>query len=151
MPPSTFDHYRPAGATVDCPAGVYRVVGVDDESVTLLRVGDAEGRRVNTGETVAVDRQALAGFVTAENPDGRPSPGAAIAALGGAAYWSTRAFVGELLAHPLASAAAVAVVVAGAVGDGIVAAPTPVFGAALLVGSLGLAYVGSGRLSGTAR
>ncbi|WP_380674964.1 hypothetical protein [Salinigranum sp. GCM10025319] len=62
------------------------------------------------------------------------------------AYWSGRAFVREVAAHPLPSAVALAFVVTGFVGDGVVPVSDTVLGASILVGSLALAYVGSGRL-----
>ncbi|QIB72785.1 hypothetical protein G3I44_01970 [Halogeometricum borinquense] len=45
--PAVYDHYRADDAAVS--DGVYRVVGTDDETVTLLRVADADGRRSNVG------------------------------------------------------------------------------------------------------
>ncbi|WP_254523410.1 hypothetical protein [Natrinema caseinilyticum] len=62
------DHVRPIEA--DRPDGIYRVVGTSREAVTLLRVGDADGRRVSTGEIVTVSADDLEGFDRAENPDG---------------------------------------------------------------------------------
>jgi hypothetical protein len=61
-------------------------------------------------------------------------------------YWSVRAFLEELAARPLASLVAFAFVVAGTFGDSTVPLPEPVFGAAVVVGTLALAAVGSGRL-----
>jgi hypothetical protein len=64
-----YDHYRPtAEATVT--DGVYRVVGTDAETVVLVRVADASGRRENTGRIVTVSRETLTGtFASAANPD----------------------------------------------------------------------------------
>lgn len=142
--PTVFDHLRPTDD--DYPDGVYRVVGTAEESVTLLRVGDADGRRVTTGDVVTVDREDLSRFDAAENPDGRRSPGAAVTALVEAVYWSVRTFFGQLAAHPLATAVTVALVVVGAVGDGLAGVPAVASDLFVLVGVLGLAYVGSGRL-----
>lgn len=50
-------------------AGTFRVVGVGPDEVTLLRVTDASGRRVNSGELVAVPREAFDSLDAAENPD----------------------------------------------------------------------------------
>jgi hypothetical protein len=144
--PSPSDHLRPSEPDADTPAGVYRVVGVDDETVTLLRVGDANGFRVVTGETYAVARTALDGFAPAETPDSRRSVGPALGDAMSTGYWSVRAFLEELAARPLASLAAFAFVVAGTFGDSTVPLPEPVFGAAVVVGTLALAAVGSGRL-----
>ncbi len=65
--PQPYDHVR-VSAQGPVPAGIYRVVGTG-EKVTLLRVGDAEGRRETTGEVVQVSRSAYDGFETAPNPD----------------------------------------------------------------------------------
>lgn len=45
------EHYRSSGQVV--PAGIYRVVGIPGD-VTVLRVGDPDGRRRHTGEIVSV-------------------------------------------------------------------------------------------------
>jgi hypothetical protein len=142
--PATYDHLRPTDA--DLPDGVYRVVGTGETTVTLLRVADADGRRVATGEVVAVDRADLDGFEPVGNPDGNRPVGAAVASRLRTAYWSVRAFGRQLLAHPLASAAALALVLVGTGGDGVVPLPDVALGVSILLGSLGLAYVGSGRL-----
>jgi len=68
--PTVYDHYR---LTDGSDAGaVFRVVGVDDERVTLLRITDTEGNREATGELrhVAHDRLDRA-FAPADNPDPR--------------------------------------------------------------------------------
>jgi len=141
---SVYDHYRASeSAHTD---GVYRVVGADDEGVTLLRVGDARGRRVNTGETVRVTHDELGGFEEAENPGGFSLAGALVSAPG-TAYWSVLSFAGEVRAHPLPSTVALALVLTGYLGDGAVPLPDAVLGVFAVAGVLGLAYVGSGRLS----
>ncbi len=129
--PSVGDHLRATGAR---DRGTYRVVGVDDRGVTLLRVGDGEGRRVHAGETVRVERGALGAFEPAEAPETGEW------GVGTAAYWSVRASGRELAARPLAAGAGVALVTAGTAARG------PLGGGLLLFGSLVLAYVGSGRL-----
>ena len=126
--------------------GVYRVVGTDDGRVTLLRVADADGRRAHTGEVVRVDREALRGFEPAAEPAERRSLRTVGASALETAYWSGRAFVQEVAAHPLPSTVALALVVVGFAGDGVVPVPEVVLGTSILVGSLALAYVGSGRL-----
>lgn len=61
------DHVRAdTGAPVE--PGVYRVVGRDDESVTLLRVVE-DGRRVHSGIAVRVPLVDLDAFAPADNPD----------------------------------------------------------------------------------
>ena len=168
--PSVSDHLRPDADRVDDDAdhedpghagspgraddpghedyadGVYRVVGTDDERVTLLRVADADGRRAHTGEVVRVDREALRGFEPTAEPAGRRSLQRAAASALETAYWSGRAFVREVAAHPFPSVVALAFVAVGLGGDGVVPVPDVVLGASIFVGSLALAYVGSGRL-----
>lgn len=136
--PSVYDHLRPVDA--DYPDGVYRVVGTDP--VVLLRVGDANGRRVTTGDVVTVDDGELAGFEPAANPDANRSLAARVASVPRTLYWSVRVFVSELAAHPIPAAVAVALVAVGEfapVSDGVA-------GGATFLGALVLAYVGSGRL-----
>lgn len=87
--PAVYDHYRPADADFDAATDsgaspdddtatdasertVYRVVGVDDDRVTLLRLTDAEGNREATGELRYVTRPELeSDFVSAGDPDPR--------------------------------------------------------------------------------
>lgn len=132
------DHLRADGTTD--PPGVYRVVGVDERGVTLLRVGDEEGRRVHTGEVVRVAHADLAAFTPAAAPPRDRSSASALAL----AYWSLRAFTAELAARPLASAVGVALVVAGSVGP----IPSLPAGGLIFGGGCLLAYVGGGRLRG---
>ena len=142
--PSVYDHYRTTDA--DYEDGVYRAVGTDDETVTLLRVGEPDGRRVNTGEVITVSRDELDGFESSENPDGNRPFGEILLSVPETAYWSVRAFTEELIARPLPAAAALGLVLAGALGEGIIPVPDIGLGVLILVGSLGLAYIGSGRL-----
>ncbi|SEQ46989.1 hypothetical protein [Natrinema salaciae] len=142
--PTLRDHVRPTDS--DYPSGIYRVVGTSDETVTLLRVGNADGRRVTTGEIVRVGRDELEGFEPAENPDGTRPLAAVVASKLEMAYWAVRVFGRQLAAQPLPSAVAVAVLATGYFGDRLVSLPDVVPGVLILVGSLGLAYVGSGRL-----
>ncbi|WP_246986311.1 hypothetical protein [Halorientalis marina] len=141
---SVSDHLRPTDG--DVPAGIYRVVGVGAESVTLLRVGDADGTRVHTGEVVTVTREDLDAFETAANPDGSRSVAAALVRGPEHLYWSVRAFAGQLAASPLLSAGTLAVVVAGAFGEGVLPLSEAGLDALVVAGALGLALVGSGRL-----
>jgi hypothetical protein len=142
--PSVYDHYRTTDG--DYEDGIYRVVGTGNEKITLLRVGDADGRRVNTGELIAVSRNELDGFEKAENPDGNRSLSEKFLSVPETAYWSIRVFAGELVAHPLPASVALGLVLIGSLGDGIVPIPDIGLGALIFVGSLGLAYVGSGRM-----
>ncbi|WP_227355441.1 hypothetical protein [Haladaptatus salinisoli] len=85
------DHYRPIDhASEPC---VYRVVGATDE-VTLLRVTDGNGRRVNTGEIRRIAPSALdAEFERAENPDAGFTPVASVRNALSGLYWSVRKYL----------------------------------------------------------
>lgn len=66
--PAPYEHYRPTDGTAD--PGVYRVVGLDDETVTLLRVTDGDGGRLHGGGIDTVGRARLSEeFVAVANPD----------------------------------------------------------------------------------
>ncbi|WP_226041009.1 hypothetical protein [Natrinema sp. DC36] len=138
------DHVRPT--TGDYPDGIYRVVGTGDESTTLLRVGDADGRRTTTGEIVTVADDDLETFEPVENPDGNRPLSATVASTARMSYWSLRAFGQQLAAQPLPTAVALALVLVGFVGEGVVPFPEIVLTVSVLVGSLGLAFIGGGRL-----
>jgi hypothetical protein len=114
--------------------------------VTLLRVTDADGRRAHTGELVSVDADAFDGFAATDPPVADRSLGTTVASSLATGYWSVRAFGGELCAHPLPTAVAVAVALVGVVGAAATSLPGALVGGLLLAGSLALAYVGSGRL-----
>lgn len=75
--PQPYDHVR-VDADGPIPAGIYRVVGTGAE-VTLLQVGDSDGRRVTTGEVVHVAQTSVEQFETAENPDSGVSLGDVLA------------------------------------------------------------------------
>lgn len=141
--PSPFDHVRPADG--DYRDGIYRVVGTSDDAVTLLRVADADGRRRHTGDVIAVPQEELEGFDRAENPDGNSSPARNVASALEASYWSLRTFARELVANPVPTALFASVLLAGSLELEPVALPDGVHGVLVLAGSLGLAYVGSGR------
>lgn len=130
----------------DYPDGIYRVVGTADGAVTALRVGAADGRRIHTGEVVTIEADDLEGFVAVEDLDRSRSIVARLVTLPSTGYWSARAFASQLRARPVPSAVAMALFVTGAVGDPVVPAPEPVLDAMVLVGGLGLAAIGSGRL-----
>lgn len=123
--------------------GVYRVVGTDERAVTLLRVADADGRRRNTGELVALDRDDLEDLEPAENPDGNRSVGRALAGLVDGLAWQFRAFVDALADRPVASALALALLFGGLLGDRVFQAPEGLFTVAVFAGSLSLAALGA--------
>lgn len=88
--PAVGEHYRPRHG--DYEPGVYRVVGVP-EDVTLLRVGDVDGRRIHPGEISRVSVDALESeFEPAEDPDARFSPAASIRNQLQGLYWQVRRF-----------------------------------------------------------
>lgn len=73
--PAVYDHFRPTGegehgGEAGDAGPVFRVVGVQNDGATLLRVTDADGTRKATGEIrhVTLDRL-YRGFTPAENPD----------------------------------------------------------------------------------
>ena len=142
--PSVYDHYSPADTGY--PDSTYRVVGTGDEGVTLLRVGDADGQRVNTGEIVTVSYDEFERFNAAENPDGNRPVGTAVRSQLEMIYWSLRVFVQQLAAHPLISLLAIAVILVGNFGEGTVPLPDLAYGVLIIFGALGLAYIGNGRL-----
>ena len=143
--PAVYDHLRPS--ETDVPDGIYRVVGVTEETVTLLQVGDADGRRVHTGELIGVTPDDLDGFTSAKNPDGNRPLGDLVRSNVEMVYWSIRVFLVQLTTHPVPAAVAILVLLAGTLGEGVFTLPDRIRGVLILVGSLGLAYVGSGRLS----
>jgi hypothetical protein len=138
------DHLRPTEA--DYPGGVYRVVGTGSEAVVLLRVGDAEGRRVHSGELVTVDTADLDGFEDAEDPSGNRSVGRALFSALEAAAFSFRSVAGSLAANPLPAAVSFALLLAGIVGESVLPVPNIVLTAFVFLGALGIGFVGSGRL-----
>jgi hypothetical protein len=137
------DHIRPVGDTPPLDPGVYRVVGTDATAVTLLRVGDAAGRRVTTGRVLTLAEGGPHGFARAETPDGNRGWSAAVADAGSAIAWQGRVFVGGLAARPLASLAAVGLFLAGQAGDRIVAGPDAAFTVVALLGVLALVSLGA--------
>ena len=144
---SMYDHVRPAdGASVAVDSGVYRIVGLPDDSVTLLRVGDADGRRVNSGEVRQLDAAALQEFEETDNPDGNRSLGATVVGQLGAVYWMLRSFGSNLAAHPLPALVFLAVLAFGTFGASVVSWPELWLDVLVFAGALGVAYVGSGRL-----
>ncbi|MFH5799114.1 hypothetical protein [Haladaptatus sp. CMAA 1911] len=85
------DHYRPAGEPSD--SNVYRVVGREEE-VTMLRVTDTDGDRVNSGEIRRCSVAELdAEFEPAKNPDSRFSPVSSAKNMLSGLYWSFRRFL----------------------------------------------------------
>jgi hypothetical protein len=145
--PAVYDHVRPPASSADTDAalspGVYRVVGVGEETVALLRVGDADGYRVNTGAVTAVDRDALAGFDPADNPDGNRPLGEKVRGVAESVAWNLRAFVAGLLARPALAVVALALVLAGHQGHRVLSVPESWLTAVYFLGVLGVVYLGT--------
>lgn len=142
--PTSYDHV--SLSETEYPDGIYRVVGTSDESVTLLRVGEPDGRRVNTGEVVTVDTEEFASLESAENPDGNRPLGEAVVSIFTTSYWSIWAFARNLVASPLPALVAITLLFVGVVGPGTGFGPEVVFSVLTIVGGLALALVGAGRV-----
>jgi len=143
---SVYDHFslpERESSTVGTTPGVYRVVGIGEDTVALLRVADADGRRAHTGDLLTVDRDRLSAFEPAENPDENRSPSAALAGLVDGLSWQLRTFGRSLAARPLLTAVAVAVLGVGLVGDQFLPGPEWAFSVAVFAGSLGVAAIGA--------
>ncbi|WP_135533612.1 hypothetical protein [Halostella pelagica] len=65
--PSPYDHVRAEDGSL--PDGIYRVVGVGADDVTLLFVADATGSRVHDGRVFTVSHEQYADLPAAPNPD----------------------------------------------------------------------------------
>lgn len=141
--PAVYDHVRPSDSDAALSPGVYRVVGAGERTVALLRVGDAEGYRVNTGEVVRVDRDALAAFEPADNPDGARPLGEKARRFAESVVWNLRAFVAGLLAYPALTVVALALVVVGHQGHRVLSVPEPWLTGVYFLGVLGVVYLGT--------
>lgn len=142
--PALYDHHSPINS--EYSAGVYRVVGVNEEGVTLLRVANSDGTRLHTGIIISVSECEFNGFAPAENPDGNRSIWDAAVSSGEMLYWSVRVFAQQLAQHRLKTGGALALLATGYFGEGVLPLPNPILTAMILVGSLGLAYIATGRL-----
>lgn len=88
--PAVGEHYRPRDRGHE--PGVYRVVGAPAE-VTLLRVADADGRRVHSGALRHVPVDVLESeFEPAADPDAGVSPLATVRNQLQGLYWQVRKF-----------------------------------------------------------
>lgn len=143
---SVSDHVRPRDDDGH-PEGVYRVVGRSADAVTLLRVADPDGTRRHTGELVTVPTAGLDDFVVAAPPERERTPLAVLASVSAGASWSVRAFGQQLRAHPVPTGLGGALVFVGLVGERLLSLSDPAQSGLLLLGSLVLVSVGSGRLS----
>ena len=135
------DHVRPTDDVL--AAGIYRVVGTTEDTVTLLRVSDGDGRRRHTGEVVTIDAEACQTLTVAENPDDNRSIGEQVRSTANDVLWSFRVFGRSLVAHPFQSVVALALLTFGRWGDGLISLPGIAGRLIAVAGILLLAYVGS--------
>lgn len=112
--PTVYDHLRPTSDTV--PDGIYRVVGTDQETLTLLRVADADGIRRSTGTLLQVDRADIEDFEAADNPDGNRPPSARLRSALTMPRWVGRAYLDVISDHPIRGGGTALVFVVGLVG-----------------------------------
>lgn len=139
--PAIGDTYR-AGEDAPVPAGYYQVVGRDETAVTLLRIGDEEGRRRNTGRIESVDRSALDTLEAAEAPR-VDSLGRTTDVL--EALWLSLRMVPENLRdRPAPALLGVALLVVAAVGPAFLDVPTVALGATNLIGAVLLGFAAAG-------
>ena len=114
--------------------------------VTLLRVGDENGRRTTTGTVVHVEADQFEQFEAAENPDSNRSLGRALQLAPRTVYWSVIAFGQQLVNRPVRATVLLALFLGGWLGGRAGAVPEPASTVAVLVGGFGLALLGSGRV-----
>ena len=131
--PDPGDHYR-ADGDAPVPEGDYRVVGRDADGVTLLHVGDGEGRRRHTGRVESVDRSDLPALETADAPGGgaRARVGDAVQGL----WLSARTVPGNLRERPVRSILAVALLAAAAADPAFLTVPPVAVRVANLLGAV---------------
>jgi hypothetical protein len=141
---SLYDHVEVPNS--DHSAGIYRVVGTTDDTVTLLHVADADGRRIHSGRIVSVSHDTYQQLPTASNPDGGGSITDLLASLPATGYWAVRGSARQLSASPLRTLLAVAAVAVGAVGPRALPVSPLVLDGLLLGGILALVVIGEGRV-----
>ena len=141
---SLYDHVEVPNS--DHSAGIYRVVGTTDDTVTLLHVADADGRRIHPGRTVSVSHDTYQQLPTASNPDGGGSITDLLASLPATGYWAVRGSARQLSASPLRTLLAVAAVAVGALGPRALPVSPLVLDGLLLGGILALVVIGEGRV-----
>jgi hypothetical protein len=139
--PNPGDHYR-ANGEGPVPPGYYRVVGRDEDGVTLLYVGDSERRRRHTGRIESVDRSALARLEPAAAPRSGVLTRATDVAEG--LWLSARTVPDNLRDRPRQVLLALALLVAATSGPALVSAPPLVLGVANLLGALLLGAAAAG-------
>lgn len=136
---AVFDHLRLVDG--ELPPGVYRVVGTPAGDVTLLRVADAGGRRVHTGQVHTVPRIDLEGFALGENPDENRALTAMLASQLDGFAWQFRTMGRTVVARPILGTGSLALVAVGLFGDPFLAIPDRVDTMLFLAGALSLFYL----------
>jgi hypothetical protein len=140
-----YDHFQVSSG--DYPNGIYRVVGVGEDTVTLLKIGDEDGRRVHTGEIITLELDEVEKLDRVTDPEPNQRTSAVVKSVLETGYWSLRVFARELAKHPIPTVIAAVFVLLGYSGGGILPSfSSTVSGLLVILGSLGLAYIGSGRL-----
>ncbi|MDZ7746181.1 MAG: hypothetical protein U5K28_06590 [Halobacteriales archaeon] len=143
--PTVGDHLAIEHA--DIQSGVYRVVGVGDQRVTLLLVGDEGARRIHTGQVVsAVDQTALDAFESADPPTRQRSLAESARAGLSVGYWSMRANARQLRARPIQTAAITLLLAGGLLLDVFNLVPEAVASALVIGASILFVLVVVGRL-----
>jgi hypothetical protein len=142
---SVYDHFQVSSG--DYPNGTYRVVGVGEETITLLKIGDEDDRRVHTGKIIIIRSDEVEELDQVEGPELSKRTSAAVKSVLETGYWSSRVFARELAKHPTPTVIAAVFVLLGYFDVGILPSfSSTVSGLLIIIGSLGLAYIGSGRL-----
>ena len=141
---SVYDHLQPT--TPDYRDGIYRVVGITEDTTTMLRIGTETGRRVNTGELIHVPVADLDQFTSAPNPDGNRPLREKISLTTAWGYWSIRVFGEQVVNHPVPTMVALALVAVGVWGGFGIELPELAQDLVTIIGILALSYIGSGRL-----
>jgi len=127
-------------------SGVYRVVGTDNQQLTLLLVGDSNGSRIYTGEVITVGESALGSFEPAEQPlSDRSVTGTVLSGLS-IGYWSLRANARQLRVRPTRTATVAVLLGGGLLLDRFNLVSEPVASIAVVAGSVLFVLVATGRL-----
>ncbi|MFB6192017.1 MAG: hypothetical protein ABEI11_01710 [Haloarculaceae archaeon] len=136
--PDAGTHYR-ADEDAPVPAGVYRLVGLEEGEAALLRVADAEGNRAHTGVVEHVDADGLAAL----EPTGAPAE-SRLRAVGSGLLLGLRQAPRNALARPIQSALGAILLAVAVVGPSVLGAPDAAFAAANLLGAVLLGAAAAG-------
>jgi hypothetical protein len=139
--PEPGDHYR-ANGDGPVPTGYYRVVGRDSEGVTLLHVGDGEGRRRHTGRVESVDRSRLDALDDAEAPEAGVRAG--LTGFFERLWLPVRLIPGNLRDRPGQALLGAALLASAVAGPALLDLPSVVFAASNLLGALLLGAAAAG-------